>query len=598
MLGCAMNAEGSVLLNWLTRLWRTGSSTATFCLCVASVFAEPEIFINGTVDHEMVLWDAGHVHTFADPEDYTEIQAPSPAGWDLNPYVALAVDLENTGDRAISVLGKINHNMSAATLVTLNPGEADTMLLYLFRKQNLGRFQGMNSAPGGDLRFWGGYDEVIVGSLQFVPMGEETVGGTVSIKQISGYGKYGELSPATDTFFPFIDRFGQYMHDDWNNKVHSTDELHRFAEAEAAFLETTPRVENWSRFGGWKDGHKLEATGHFRTEKHAGKWWLVDPEGYLFWSIGVNGLRYGTPTPTRGREEYFSQFPEAFHDDAGINFPNANMALKYGAEWETHYAELCHQRLSAWGMNTAGNWSSQEIYRMQKTPYVVAIGLGPSKGDKAIALRGDEEALRIRVKYALDRHTYAANDPWCIGYFVDNELKWDYVPDIEMYYRVVHEEMRKAAPNKLYLGSRIHNNKQEALAASAQYCDVISINCYAHEPIATTHDKPYIIGEFHFGALDRGLCSAGLRSASNQRQRARSFQFYMRESMKRSNIIGAHWFTFREQAYTGRGDGENFQVGLVDVCDTPYIEMTEAIRETAEAMYEFRNNYLPKNTDN
>ncbi len=73
--------------------------------------------------------------------------------------------------------------------------------------------------------------------------------------------------------------------------------------------------------------------------------------------------------------------------------------------------------------------------------------------------------------------------------------------------------------------------------------------------------------------------------------RVASYTFYMRESMKRDNIVGAHWLTFREQAYTGRGDGENFQVGLVDVCDTPYVEMVAAIRQTAESLYPLRFNH-------
>jgi hypothetical protein len=149
--------------------------------------------------------------------------------------------------------------------------------------------------------------------------------------------------------------------------------------------------------------------------------------------------------------------------------------------------------------------------------------------------------------------------------------------------------MKLAAPNKLYLGSRIHNNNREALEASAKYCDVISINCYEHSPVATPLDKPYIIGEFHFGSLDRGMLATGLRSASNQEQRANSYKHYMQEALKRSNIVGAHWFTFREQALTGRRDGENYQVGLVDICDTPYEEMVEAIREIGSGMYQFRN---------
>ena len=37
-------------------------------------------------------------------------------------------------------------------------------------------------------------------------------------------------------------------------------------------------------------------------------------------------------------------------------------------------------------------------------------------------------------------------------------------------------------------------------------------------------------------------------------------------------IVGTHWFQYGDQATTGRGDGENYQIGFVDVCDTPYAE--------------------------
>lgn len=590
--------------------WLTPLSLA--CLCASGVIAKtPDsgVFINGAVDDNIILWEADHDglnasgegvriskdqgirFEFNQPNAYGELQVSSPDGWDLNAYVALAIDLENTGERPLQILGKLNHNQTAASLISLAPDEQETLVLYLFRKQNLSRFEGMNSAPGGDLRFWGGYDTLTAHSLQFVGMGEESPSGQIAIHRIRAIGKYGQLSPEIDAFFPFIDRFGQYAHADWENKVHSKAQLKRLAQKETALLEACTSVSGWSRYGGWKDGTQLEASGHFRTAKHAGKWWLVDPEGYLFWSIGVNGIRFGNATPTDAREHYFSVLPDGFHNNGGANFANANMALKYGSNWQQHAALLSHKRMAAWGLNTCGNWSSPDIYGQRKTSYVIAIGLGPSKGEAARALRGDETALRERIAQQLTKVADSANDPWCIGYFVDNELKWDYVPDIEMYYRVVSEEIDKAAPNKLYLGSRIHNNHTEALAASARYCDVISINCYAHEPIATTHDKPYIIGEFHFGSLDRGLCSTGLRSAGSQRQRANSYKFYMRECMKRANIVGAHWFTFREQAYTGRGDGENFQVGLVDICDTPYDEMVNVIRSTAETLYPFRFSY-------
>lgn len=40
---------------------------------------------------------------------------------------------------------------------------------------------------------------------------------------------------------------------------------------------------------------------------------------------------------------------------------------------------------------------------------------------------------------------------------------------------------------------------------------------------------------------------------------------------------------------TGRFDGENFQVGLTDVCDNPYSETISKVREIGYKMYDVRN---------
>ena len=84
-------------------------------------------------------------------------------------------------------------------------------------------------------------------------------------------------------------------------------------------------------------------------------------------------------------------------------------------------------------------------------------------------------------------------------------------------------------------------------------------------------DKPVIIGEFHFGALDRGMFHTGpgaRRPAS--RSGPRPTRPTSRGALDNPLIVGTHWFQFGDQATTGRGDGENYQIGFLDVCDTPY----------------------------
>ena len=44
--------------------------------------------------------------------------------------------------------------------------------------------------------------------------------------------------------------------------------------------------------------------------------------------------------------------------------------------------------------------------------------------------------------------------------------------------------------------------------------------------------------------------------------------------------VGVHYFTLNDQAILGRFDGENFQIGLVDICQRPYADFVSGVRET------------------
>ena len=77
------------------------------------------------------------------------------------------------------------------------------------------------------------------------------------------------------------------------------------------------------------------------------------------------------------------------------------------------------------------------------------------------------------------------------------------------------------------------------------------------------------MGEFHFAVPGRGL-AAGLVQVRDQAERAAAFPAF----------IGSSWFQWIDQPCTGRMDGENYHIGLVDVTDRPYPELVEAMRAT------------------
>jgi len=239
--------------------------------------------------------------------------------------------------------------------------------------------------------------------------------------------------------------------------------------------------------------------------------------------------------------------------------------------------------------------SDSYIYGQKKTPYTATLSSGIPKSMPSTL---DEESFRATCAARLARRNIknTFNDPWCIGYFVDNEISWpssNAEEVIETYYRVVKEELKKLAPDKLYLGSRIHNNNAIALAAAGRHCDVISINRYDYTvsgfSLPEGIDKPVIIGEFHFGALDRGLFHTGLRSVLSQKQRARVYTNYVNQAIENPYFVGTHWFQYADQVCTGRNDGENYQIGFIDICDRPYPEMVAAARKIGSYLYTYRS---------
>lgn len=524
--------------------------------------------------------------------------------WDFNRYVAIAVDVKNTGNGPVSLLGTLDNNDCNATFLHIPAGKSDTMLFYLLRKRKNSDypfaeiFVGMNGMPAGYISHWASTDPKAVKTITIRDIDGLSVGQSIAITAVRGIGQYGKLTTPKDAFFPFVDAFGQFKHESWPGKVSSVDDLKSRISIEEADLKKNPGPNDRSQYGGWNKGPRLKATGHFRTEKHEGKWWLVDPEGYLFWSHGITGVHFRSDTAIGERKHYFEEVPWAFVSKNMIDFAKANLAAKYGDDWESVASALSHRRLKSWGMNTIANWSAPEIYGMKKTPYTVAVHYGDKEQLAALLKTPDEFRNRLRstMQAEIGKTT---DDPWCIGYFVDNEIHWKRGMDADLYYKTVREEVKRVAPNKLYLGSRLHGHAyphgsdQWVVQAAAKYCDVLSINRYRFSPsdliMVEGADVPIVIGEFHFGALDRGMIHTGLRGVAGQQQRAYAYEHYVEQALKHPHIVGTHWFQLRDQNITGRSDGENYQIGFVDICDTPYQETIDASRRIGEKMYQYRS---------
>ncbi|MCL5746452.1 MAG: agarase, partial [Acidobacteria bacterium] len=81
----------------------------------------------------------------------------------------------------------------------------------------------------------------------------------------------------------------------------------------------------------------------------------------------------------------------------------------------------------------------------------------------------------------------------------------------------------------------------------------------------------------------RGL-SAGLRQTSNDGERGIAYRYYVEQAASMPALIGAHWFEWVDEPATGRFDGENFNIGLVDVTDRPYAGLVEGLVQTHKSL--------------
>ncbi len=106
-----------------------------------------------------------------------------------------------------------------------------------------------------------------------------------------------------------------------------------------------------------------------------------------------------------------------------------------------------------------------------------------------------------------------------------------------------------------------------------------------------------MVGEWHFGALDVGLPASGIGHLKNQADRAKAYRVYLEDAAADPYCVGAHWFILYDQSALGRFDGENYNIGFLDVCHRPYPELSAGAILSHEHMYQVAGGKTPPFAD-
>lgn len=496
--------------------------------------------------------------------------------------------------------------------------------------------------------------------------------------------------PIPDT--KLVDEFGQTIAKDWPNKVRDLQQLknrleaftNRYSETDRSGLADTGR----SVYGGNLNQELTAGNGFFSRIKTDGRWYLVDPLGHAFFSLGPDCVRPGVdgridslerlleflPEEGSGLHERYVQKRPAHFDEVGrpemklVDYMAINLHRVWGPDWIDTWKDLVYSLIRNYSMNTVANWSEIDLFDGMGLPYVTSL---PEFPDTSVKIFRDfpdvfSPAYREDARRCARGLEKRKNDPLMIGYFLRNEPGWAFVDNlvladevllnkhhsytkdelvkfIKLRYRDVAElnqayrldlksfdelyqpirdlsrrseqakadmqefsrnmlnlyieipaaACREVDPNHLILGMRWAWISDPDVVSGWEHFDVFSINCYATDP--TEHldqvvnlgvDLPIVIGEFHFGALDRGPTATGLEAVGTQQDRGIAARHYIEKVAAHPHGVGCHYFQLYDQFLLGRFDGENYNIGLLDICSQPYEEMLAEIREAGLAVYD------------
>ena len=258
-----------------------------------------------------------------------------------------------------------------------------------------------------------------------------------------------------------IDAFGQYAKKDWPGRITGEAELKRTLRAEYEGPAQYP-FSDFSKWGGSLSHPLKKGTGFFSKIKKDGRWFLADPSGCAFFSMGpdcvtarcdaridgLEGLLDGLPAEgTEAAKELYEpmrrDFGETPRGEARLfSYERLNLKRAFGEGWYGAWRRMAVGQLMRMGMNSLGNWSDSNLFGSM--PYVTSLPEFPAT--KQTVFRDFPDVLPDEYRENAARCARALearrDDPWMIGYFLRNEPAWAFVDDL----MIADEVLRNPAP--------------------------------------------------------------------------------------------------------------------------------------------------------
>jgi hypothetical protein len=251
-----------------------------------------------------------------------------------------------------------------------------------------------------------------------------------------------------------LDDFGQSRLNEWPSKTRSLGELKQRIQSQWENAPHQAWPKEFSRWGGWRSSKLTEGQRFFRTHHDGKRWWLVDPDGYAFWSAGLDCVRVDTEAKYDGLESALTWLPDSKGDFRDIfrnaerptthgkfiNYLSANLIRSLGpVGWREKWSTIALAEMKRLRFNTVANWSEWEFAKAASFPYVRPMELKAKRSgwiyrDFPDVYHAEFEADAAEFAQTL---SVTANDPAFIGYFLMNEPTWGFsseLPAVGMLY--------------------------------------------------------------------------------------------------------------------------------------------------------------------
>ena len=256
--------------------------------------------------------------------------------------------------------------------------------------------------------------------------------------------------PATElSGEPLIDAFGQYIPKDWPGKIRSLDELRQSLTREAGAVPAWP-FPNWTVWGGDANRKLKEGTGFFSSVRKDGRWYLADPSGCAFFSMGPDCAAARCDARIDGLEPVLAELPDQSQPEHAalyeplsrvfgeterpggrmFSYERWNLLRVFGDRWADVWPSMVVSQLMRMGLNTLGNWSDPNLFG--RMPYVTSLPEFPSTAHRIFRDFPDvlSEEYQGNARRCAEALRERAQDPWMIGYFLRNEPAWAFVDNL------------------------------------------------------------------------------------------------------------------------------------------------------------------------